>query len=81
MNVGYLSRQFQKYTGCKFSAYLAQTRIEEAKRLMATDPGISVQDVAVAVGCGNNPQYFSLLFKKHTGCKAIDYIKTMRSKN
>lgn len=81
MNVGYLSRQFQKYVGCKFSAFLAQTRIEEAKRIMATDPNATVQDVAVAVGCGNNPQYFSLLFKKHTGCKAIDYIKMMRSKN
>lgn len=81
MNVGYLSRQFQKYTGCKFSAFLAQTRIEEAKRIMATDPGATVQDVAVAVGCGNNPQYFSLLFKKHTGSKAIDYIKKMRDEH
>lgn len=80
MNVDYLSKQFSKYVGCKFSAFLAQARIEEAKRLLVSAPDITVQEVAAAVGCGNNPQYFSLLFKKHIGLTATDYIKKMRSK-
>jgi len=75
MNVDYLSHQFCKYAGCKFSTYLANTRIKEAKRMFAVDPGISIMEVAAAVGCGNNPQYFSVLFKKHTGFTASDYIK------
>lgn len=79
MNVDYLSKQFNKYVGCKFSSFLANARIEEAKRLLQEEKDISVQEVAAAVGCGNNPQYFSLLFKKHTGVTATDYMKTMRT--
>lgn len=80
MNVDYLSKQFSKYVGCKFSAFLAQARIEEAKRLLSSNPNITVQEVAAAVGCGNNPQYFSLLFKKHLGVTATDYVKQMRNR-
>lgn len=77
MNVDYLSKQFSRYVGCKFSAFLANARIEEAKRLLVSRKDITVQEVAEAVGCGNNPQYFSLLFKKHTGSTATDYVKKM----
>lgn len=80
MNVDYLSKQFSRYVGCKFSVFLAQARLDEAKRLLLSESDISVQDVAIAVGCGNNPQYFSFLFKKHTGLTATDYVKRMRNK-
>ena len=75
MNVDYLSKQFFKYAGCKFSTFLAEMRIEEARKLLVSNRDISIQEVAAAVGCGNNPQYFSVLFKKHTGVTATDYIK------
>lgn len=75
MNVDYLSRQFVKHVGCKFSAYLAQMRVEEAKRLMAHEPDMTVQEIASRVGCANNPQYFSVLFKKQTGLTPTDYLK------
>ena len=42
MNVDYLSKQFVKYVGCKFSYFLAKARIEEAKRLLLQKPDLSI---------------------------------------
>lgn len=77
MNVDYVSRKFVKATGKKFSAFLAETRIETAKKLFAAEPGISVNTVAGEVGCGNNPQYFSQLFKKMAGMTPTEYLRTL----
>ena len=48
-----------------FSAYLGRLRIEKAQQLLAC--GEKINWVAQLVGCGNNPQYFSQMFKKYTG--------------
>lgn len=71
MNVDYVSRKFLKETGRKFSDYLAEVRIRNAKQYLAE--GYKVQDVAEKVGCGNNPHYFSQLFKKKTGMSPSAY--------
>lgn len=71
MNVDYVSKRFLKETGRKFSDYLAETRIRSAKKYLAE--GYRVQDVADKVGCGNNPHYFSQLFKKKTGATPSAY--------
>lgn len=71
MNVDYVSKRFLKETGHKFSDYLAETRIRNAKRYLAE--GYRIQDVADKVGCGNNPHYFSQLFKKKTGTTPSSY--------
>jgi two-component system, response regulator YesN len=69
----YVSRQFQKETGMKFSAYLNRKRMEAAKSLLSENKDYKVYEIAERVGCGNNPQYFSQLFKKYTGCTPRQY--------
>ncbi len=75
MNVDYVSKKFVKAVGCKFSAFLAKARVEKAKQLLADTNNHTVTSVAIAVGCSNNPQYFSCLFKKQTGITPTEYIK------
>ncbi len=67
MNVNYVSRKFFKDTGVKFSHYLADVRIKKAKQYLASNESSKIQDIAQLVGYGNNPQYFSHLFKKAVG--------------
>lgn len=75
MNVDYLSKRFLKETGCKFSKYLTDTRVKKAKEILAFTEINSIQWVAEMVGCGNNPQYFSQIFKKSTGMTPSSYMK------
>ena len=75
MNVDYVSKQFVKQTGKRFSQYLNEVRIEKAKFLLKNCQTDKIYLVAEQVGCGNNPQYFSQLFKKYTGMTPSDYIK------
>lgn len=75
MNVDYLSRCFTKQAGEKFSSYLNRTRIERAKMLLRSMGAGSVHTVAEEIGCGNNPQYFSQIFKKYTGMTPTQFIE------
>ena len=79
MNVDYVSKKFYKETGQKFSQYLTAARIKRAKQLMIQNPAEPVKNIAEQVGCGNNPQYFSQLFKKQTGMTPTDYINSLNS--
>lgn len=74
MNVDYVSKRFLKETGRKFSDYLAEVRIRRAKQYLAE--GYKIQEVAEKVGCGNNPHYFSQLFKKKTGMTPSAYLSS-----
>lgn len=74
MNTDYVSRKFQKETGMKFSTYLTELRIKKAKEYLAASDPDKIQNVAKMVGCGNNPQYFSQLFRKHTGMTPSAYV-------
>lgn len=75
MNVDYVSARFIKETKQKFSNYLATLRIQKAKQLLTEGNAEQIQRVAEQVGCGNNPQYFSQIFKKHTGMTPSAYVK------
>lgn len=75
MNVDYVSKKFFKETGKKFSHYLTELRIQKAKELLLDNGFDKIQSIAESVGCGNNPQYFSQLFKKTTGVTPSNYIK------
>ncbi len=77
MNVDYVSKQFMKQTGIKFSTYLANIRIDLAKKLLVERGSDKIYAIAEEIGCGNNPQYFSQLFKKHTGYTPTTYVKHM----
>lgn len=77
MNVDYVSKQFVKETGDKFSTFLTNLRIKRAKELLLTSEIDKIYTVAQEVGCGNNPHYFSQIFKKNMNMTPTDYIKKM----
>lgn len=79
MNVDYVSKQFIKYTGKRFSAYLNELKIERAKQLLTTDPEIKISAVVNAVGCANNPQYFNYINKKQMGITPSNYQQNCRT--
>ena len=77
MNVDYLSKKFLHETGEKFSNFLTQQRIKRSKILFRQYNSIDkIKIIAELVGCGNNPQYFSHIFKKETGMSPSHYIKS-----
>jgi len=77
MNVDYVSKRFSKETKQKFSNYITTLRIQKAKQLLAEGHTEQIQWVAQQVGCGNNPQYFSQIFKKSTGMTPSAYAKKL----
>lgn len=79
MNVDYVSRKFCKETGEKFSRYLTRMRIRRAKELLAQGGTHCIEETAVAVGFGNNPRYFSQMFKKLEGKTPTEFIADQRA--
>ena len=75
VSVGYLSKQFVKEEGIRFSDYLNKKRMEQAIRLMVYYHNDNIKTIAKSVGFGNNPQYFSQVFKKYTGYTPTEYIE------
>ena len=75
MNVDYISKRFFKETNQKFSNYLTEVRINKAKELLTGSGMVKIQYIAEKMGCGNNPKYFSQLFKRSTGMTPSNYIK------
>ena len=72
-----LSRtQFSEYckelTGLTPLQYLMRCRIEQATRLLAERPGMSITDIAFACGF-NSSQYFATVFRSATGCAPSAY--------
>ncbi len=78
MNVNYVSRCFQKEAGEKFSSYLVNLRIQKAKKILLANDAEKIKNIAELVGCGNNPYYFSKIFKKSTGMTPSAYIRHYR---
>lgn len=79
MNVKYVSRCFSRETGQTFSSYLTGLRIEKAKEILSGKDAEKIQNVAELVGCGNNPYYFSKIFKKTTAMTPTAYVKKIQS--
>ncbi len=75
MNEGYLSKLFIKETGEKFSTYLLRQRMEKAKALIEKGESNKIYEIAQEIGLGNNPRYFSQIFKKYTGFSPTEYQK------
>lgn len=78
MNVNYVSRCFVNETHQKFSAYLMNLRVQKAKEILSGQNPDKIQNVAELVGCGNNPYYFSKIFKKCTGMTPSAYIRKVQ---
>lgn len=80
MNVDYVSKKFLRETGEKFSHYLATIRIARAKELLLKYGNtITLNEIAEAIGCGNNPQYFCQLFKRVTSMTPSNYLKSVNN--
>jgi two-component system, response regulator YesN len=75
MNADYLGKLFKKETGLKFSAYVIQAKIQKAVEIIESSDDLKVFELAESLGYGENPQYFSQVFKKHVGCTPSDYKK------
>ncbi|MGN7309721.1 response regulator transcription factor [Alkalicoccobacillus gibsonii] len=76
MNADYLGKLFKKEMGEKFSHYLMKLRIKKAIEQMCEIENSKVAEVAELVGFGNNPRYFSQVFKKQTGYTPKEYKET-----
>jgi len=75
MNADYLGKLFKKETGEKFSNYVVKARVRKATELWAGDPEIKIFEMSERLGFGDNPQYFSQVFKKQMGCTPSEYAK------
>lgn len=79
MNSDYLGKLFKKETGEKFSNYVMKVRISRAMELIDQQRqrgDIKIFELAEQLGFGDNPQYFSQVFKKYAGCTPSEYMKT-----
>ncbi|MCP1111438.1 response regulator [Ohessyouella blattaphilus] len=70
----YLSKIFHEKSGKRFVDYLTEVRITNAKRLLITNPGLSVQEVAQKVGYYSG-RYFSKIFSRETGVLPSQFRK------
>lgn len=78
MNDGYLGKLFKKEVGEKFTQYVLKVRMENAKYLIENSDGERLYEVATQVGLGENPQYFSQVFKKYVGYTPSEYKRTLQ---
>ena len=76
MNVDYVSKQFIKQTGERYSHFLNCIRIDHAKELLCRG-NLTFYEIAQRVGYGNNPQYFSQVFKKITGQTPTAFVQSL----
>jgi YesN/AraC family two-component response regulator len=72
-NKSYIFRQFKKTTGTSLMAYFNMLKIKKAKQMLR-DSDKSIQDISESLSF-NNPNYFTKVFKKHTGYTLYTYRK------
>ncbi|WP_163183241.1 response regulator [Neobacillus sedimentimangrovi] len=71
----YFSKLFKDRFGMTFIDYLTELRIKQAK-MMIVDQGKSLKEICYSVGY-KDPNYFSRVFKKHTGLSPTEYRKAI----
>lgn len=75
LSVRQLTRGFRVSRGCSIGDYVAQCRIENAKRLLAADD--SVKAIAYAMGF-SSPSSFSYAFRRATGATPRQFRRRLR---
>lgn len=73
-NEKYLSHCLHTLTNIHFSEFLAMYRIEYAKKLLESDPSLSITEIALECGFGAT-NTFNRMFKKITGVTPGKYKK------
>ncbi|MFM9331884.1 response regulator [Paenibacillus mesotrionivorans] len=73
----YFANLFKKVTGYPVAQFVTSERMERAKEMLAQ--GMAVQDIALALGYEGR-QYFSELFKKHTGVTPSEFKQAYADK-
>jgi transcriptional regulator GlxA family with amidase domain len=71
-----LKRRFKAATGSTLIEHVQNLRVEEAKRLLETEP-ISVDEISAEVGY-EDPAFFRRLFKRLTGLTPSEYRRMFR---
>lgn len=72
----HLIRRFKAVTGTNYGDYLNRTRIHKAVGMLR---GGETDLQKLAGDCGfNDYKYFSLVFRKYTGCSPREYIKLVK---
>lgn len=71
LSPSHLCRIIKKYRNTNFMSWLTMVRIEKAEELMRTTDR-KIYEICELVGY-NNPQYFSVVFKKYTGLSPQEY--------
>ncbi|MGZ9585879.1 response regulator transcription factor [Paenibacillus marinisediminis] len=77
LSPNYVSKLFHEKFGTKFTDYLTQVRIYNAKLLLASNNDISIKSVASMVGY-NSPRHFTNIFYKLTNIYPSDYRKSLK---
>ncbi|HMF41233.1 MAG TPA: AraC family transcriptional regulator [Polyangia bacterium] len=74
MTVDHFSRMFKRSTGLAPHQYLANIRLERAKRLLA-EGRVPIIDIAYEIGYAN-PSQFSAFFRKRTGRSPTEFRRS-----
>jgi two-component system response regulator YesN len=78
MNRTYVSEAFKQKTGISFVEYITLVKIERAKILIVVDK-LRAYEIAEKLGF-NDTEYFSKIFKKHTGMSTTQYRQISKEK-
>lgn len=73
MNEEHLGRLFSKLTGMRFSAFIEDRRMRQAKQLLQFRPDLKISRLAELVGYPADGQYFSKSFHKIYGMTPREY--------
>lgn len=76
MSMNYFSGLFKQKKGLSFIEYVTRIRLEKAKELLV-ETNLKAYEIAAKVGYGD-PQYFSVIFKRHHGMTPREYRASVR---
>ena len=62
----------RKLTNMTPAHYLRQIRLEDAVRLLKTEPGMGITQVALTCGFSSS-QYFATVFRQHMQCRPREF--------
>ena len=71
MSYSWLRKTFKEYTGFAPAQYIQELKVQKAKEML-TNTNLSSKEIAFMISF-ENPEYFSVVFKKRTGMTPMQY--------